>query len=303
MNKSKLHLAMLAIVIAGGIVVTSCKKKDTTTTPTTTDTDQSGATANNKTEEISSDIVSMGSEACDKTGNMASYRTASSEQASQLSCATVTVDTINKVVTVTFTGGVCLDGKIRNGSLIYNYSASPAGARHYRDPGFTVSITSSNYSVDNNTVTIVSKVITNLTPVGFNPASTNESWSINANMSVALSGGGSVSWTCARVKTLLNTSTAYTNANTPITWSTARIGYTGSASGSRSNGETFTVNITNQLIRDFGACTVAYRHPFIQGTFVYAPSNKAARTVDYGTGTCDLDATVTINGITHQIIL
>ena len=306
MSGNKLHLAILSIVIAGATIFTSCKKKETTTTPTTTtDNDQSGAQANNTAEEISSDIVSMGSEACDNPskGSLTSYRVANEESSSMLSCATVTIDTALKKVTVTFNGSVCLDGRTRSGSLIYNYFNSPAGARHYRDPGFTVSVSSNNYVVNQNTVTIVNKTITNTTPVNFNPNTANETWNINANISVALSGGGTISWTCNRVKTLLNTATVYNGPGTPITWSMAKVGFTGNATGTRSNGEQFTVNVTSQLVRDFGGCTVGNRHPFISGTFVYTPGSKAARTFDYGTGTCDLNATVTINGVTFPFII
>jgi hypothetical protein len=83
----------------------------------------------------------------------------------------------------------------------------------------------------------------------------------------------------------------------------ARIGITGNENGSRSTRETFTVNITNQLVRDFGDCDINGRRPFIQGTFDYTPSGKATRTFDYSNGSCDLNATVTINGVSHPIIL
>jgi hypothetical protein len=305
MKTTKLGLAIFAIIIAGATVISSCKKKTTTPdpTPAAADTDQSGASANNTAESVSSDVLHMGSEACDmgaSGGNLSSYR---AENTSILSCAVVTRDTINKLVTVTFSGGTCLDGKVRTGSLIYNYSGSPAGAKRYRDPGFTMNVTSNNYVVDGNTVTINNKTVTNTTPVGFNPLTTNETWSVSANISIGLSGGGTVSWTCNRVKTLLNTATTYSNSTTPIMWSLAKVGIMGTASGTRSNGETFSVNITNQLIRDFGACTISGKHPFIQGTLVYSPSGKSARTFDYGTGTCDLNATVTIDGVTYPFTL
>ena len=86
----------------------------------------------------------------------------------------------------------------------------------------------------------------------------------------------------------------------------AKIGITdgtGGTSGTRSNGETFSVTITNQLVRDFGGCDIGGKRPFIQGTFIYAPAGKATRTVDYGNGTCDLNATVTINGVTYNITI
>lgn len=305
MIKNKLKIAILAMIFAGAAVTTSCKKKESTPepTPAAVDSDQSGANANNISENIESDLNAIGSEASDmvNNGSLANYR---SEASSVLGCASVIRDTTHKTITVTFNGNQCLDGKTRSGSLVYNYSASTNGATHYRHPGFVENVSSNNYVVDGYTVNINSKTISNVTPVGFNPATTNETWSITANITVNLGTGGNISWSCDRVKTLLNTNTVYANAATPINWANARIGITGSASGSRTIGnESFTVNVTNQLIRDFGACSINGRHPFIQGTFVYTPSGKSARTFDYGNGSCDLNATVTIDNNTYNVNL
>jgi hypothetical protein len=111
--------------------------------------------------------------------------------------------------------------------------------------------------------------------------------------------------TYTRFKTLLNTSdpNVYHGQSTPISWSLAKVGITGSASGTTANGRSFTCNITSQLVRDFGGCTIAKRHPFIQGTLQFTPGEKATRTIDFGQGTCDLDATVTIKGKTYNITL
>lgn len=304
MKTNKLTLALAGLMLAGAAIVSSCSKKDSTTT-TTKDTDSSGASDNHLAESTSNDIVSMGSQASDNTSaTLSSYRTGGGQnQILGLSCANVTRDTALKTITVTFTGGQCLDGRTRSGSIVYSYSNSAVGAKHYRDPGFELDVTSSNYIVDGNAVTINNKTIKNTTPVGFNPATTNETWSISANITVNKASGGSISWTCNHVKTLLNTNTVYTNASTPIDWPNAKIGITGSANGTRSNGETYSVNITSQLIRDFGGCDINGRRPFIQGTFDYSPSGKATRTFDYGNGTCDLNATVTINGVSYPITL
>gem|GEM_PF-336895 len=305
MKTNKLTLALAGLMIASAVIVSSCKKKDTTEPTVTKDSDASGASDNHLAESTSNDIVSMGSQASDNTsGSLSNYRNGSQNQILGLSCATVTRDTLNKIITVTFnSSSPCLDGRTRSGSIVYTYSNSVNGAKHYRDPGFELDVTSSNYVVDGNAVTIGNKIIKNTTPVGFNPASTNETWSISATITINKASGGSVTWTCSHIKTLLNTSSAYTGANTAIDWPNARIGITGSANGSRSNGETFSVNITNQLVRDFGGCNINGRRPFIQGTFDYTPSGKATRTFDYGVGTCDLAATVTINGVSYPITL
>jgi len=302
MKTTKLTLALAGLMIASAAIVSSCKKKDAPQ-----DTDTSGASDNHLAESTSNDIVSMGAQASDNTtANLSTYRLGGGQnQILGLSCATVTRDTINKIITVTFnsSNSPCLDGRTRSGTIVYTYSNSAVGAKHYRDPGFELDVTSSNYVVDGNAVTITSKTIKNITSVGFNPASTNETWSISANITVNKASGGSVTWSCNHIKTLLNTSTVYTNASTPINWPMARIGITGNENGSRSNGETFTVNITNQLIRDFGGCDINGRRPFIEGTFDYTPSGKPTRTFDYGNGSCDLNATVTINGVSHSITL
>ncbi len=300
MKKIKSVVMIAAIVVASGLVVMSCKKnKDVTPA----DTDTEGAKDNSMAENASSDIISIGSQASDNsTGGLSSYRMGEADQVLS-SCATVTRDTIAHIVTVTFNNSTCLDGRTRNGVLTFDYSASTGGARHYRDPGFSCTVTSNGYVVDGNQINIVSKTISNTTPVGFDPAVTNETWHIVANINVVKANGNTISWSCDRTKTLLNTSTTYTNAQTPINWQMARVGITGTASGTRGNGETFTVTVTSQLIRDFGSCSIAGKHPFIQGTLDYAPSNKPVRHFDFGSGTCDLNATVTINNVTYTIVL
>ncbi len=304
MKRKNLHLAIIAIVIAGATVITSCKKKTTTPDPTpTVDSDQAGSNASNTAESISSDMISIGSEGCDITSGstLTQYR---GENTSILSCAAVVRDTTLKTVTITFNGTQCIDGKVRSGSLVYNYSASTNGAKKYRHIGFSASVTANNYVVDGNAVTITNKTISNTTPQNFTPSITPMTWSITSNISIALAGGaGTVSWSCNRVKTLLNTATTYSNAGTPINWAMAKVGFTGSASGTRSNGETFTATIRTQLVKDFGGCNLGGRHPFISGELIYAPSGKSSRTIDYGDGTCNLNATVSIDGVVYQILL
>ena len=299
MKKTKMTLALAGIMLASAAIVSSCKKKESTP-----DTDTSGAADNHLAENTSNDVVSMGAQASDNTtASFSTYRNGGETQILGLGCATVSKDTTLKTILVSFNGSVCADGRTRSGSLTFSYANSVNGAKFYRDPGFELDVTSNNYVVDGNAVNIQNKTIKNITPVGFNASNTNEQWSISADITITKAAGGTINWTSNRVKTLLNTSVVYTNAATPINWKQARIGITGSANGSRSTGETFTVNITNQLIRDFGGCDLGGKVPFIEGTFIYTPSGKAARTFDYGNGSCDFNATVTINGVTHAITL
>lgn len=300
MKITRLSLALAGLMIASTVLVSSCKKKEEAK-----DTDTTGAQDAHLAENTSNDIVSMGAQASDNTtASLSTYRNGNNNQILGLGCAVVTRDTVAKTVVVNFgSGTTCADGRTRSGSITYSYANSTNGAKHYRDPGFELDVTSSNYVVDGNAITIENKTIKNITPTSFPTTATNEQWSITASISINKATGGTVSWTCNRVKTLLNTSSVYTNAATPINWKQARVGFTGSANGSRSTGETFSLNIINQLVRDFGGCELSGRAPFIEGTFTYVPNGKKVRTVDYGNGSCDFDATVTIDGVTHTITI
>jgi hypothetical protein len=306
MKTTKLTLALAGLMIAGAAIVSSCKKNDKNTT--TVDSDTSAASDHTMAENTSADIDNMVGEASEQ-GSMKSYRLGNSQETvSALSCATITYDSVNRKITATFNSSTtCLDGKTRSGSLIFDYSASPTGANKYRNPGFTCTVTSQNYVVDGNAVSI-NKTVKNTTPSGFNPSTTNLTWSITSTVSITKSSGGTLSWNCTRTKTLLNTSDAnvYVDQNTPINWSAAKIGITGSANGTTASGVSYTANITAQLVRDLSCSPDSNhpgRHPFIQGDIDFTPGTRATRHIDYGNGTCDLNATVTINGNTYNIIL
>ncbi len=304
MKTTKLTLALAGLMLASAAIVSSCKKKDSTTTPT--DNDTSAAIDHTMAESHASDVDNMASEVSEQ-GSLQSYRMGSGQESvSALSCATLTYG--NRSITATFNGSTCLDGKTRSGSLTFDYSASPLTANYYRNPGFSCAVTSSNYVVDGNAITI-NKTILNTTASGFTPASTNITWAITATVSIVkANNGGTISWTCNRAKTLLNTAdtTVYHGQAIHITWSKARVGLTGSATGTTAAGNNFTANVTNQLVRDLSCAPDMNRpgrHPFIQGNIDFTPGTKATRHIDYGSGTCDLNATVTINGISYPITL
>ena len=308
--------ALVAAVLAG------CKKEKTEDI----DLDTSAAEDNAFAENTSSDINSIADQAVDGTSSLSSFRL---EDASTVlsACATVTRDTINHIVTVTFNGSQCIDGRTRSGVLTFNYSASPAGSKHYRDPGFTCTVTSSNYVVDGNQVNIINKTITNIThssnPVGYDPTAENEKWHVTADISITRTSGAVLTWNCDRTKELLNTSTVCPASDfqnfpfsdtIPINWPMARVGITGSATGSRTYNnvtESVSVNITNQLVRDFGGCPqLGGRHPFIQGELDHTRSGRPTRHMNFGSdavgninNACDLwvQITFTVNGTPHTV--
>jgi hypothetical protein len=319
-RSSQVSLGLAIVFTIGALAFTSCKKKEeqpaTTTTTTTTDTEQTTATDNNLAESSAADIESIGSQVSD-AGSLATYKTSGISDVSGIealetaSCATVTIS--GQTITVDFgtSGCVGMDGHVRTGKLIYDFSGSASGATHYRNPGFNMHVTSQNYVVDSYTINIINKSITNTTsntiPLTPNPG-TDLTWAITANISIIKpSSAGTITWLCSRTKELTNTSdtTCYRGQSKPINWLKAVVKLNGTASGVNARGENYTVVATN-LVRDFNCSPDPihiHHHPFISGTISYTPGTRLTRTIDYGNGACDLNATVTIGTHVYTVTL
>jgi hypothetical protein len=303
----KIAFTFLILSVTMSVIFLSCKKDKSEE-----DTDINSTADNSNAENIANDISIIGNQALDNLNNTISTYKLGIDQTNDAfvnTCASsVIVDTVVKKVTVTFNNSICADGRVRSGSLIFDYSQSLNGATKYRMPGFKCNVTALNYKVDGNLVTINSKSIQNTTASNFNPQSTNLTWVINSNLSITKTDGSVVTWICTRNKTLLNTSdtNVYRGNNKPIVWALARVGITGSASGVTAQGINYNAVITSQLIRDF-TCSPnvahVHRHPFIQGILEFTPEGKLTRRINYGSGTCDQEATVSIGNFTKTITL
>jgi hypothetical protein len=324
MKNKKITVAAAALLLIGGISIVSCKKHDTavqpakTTTTTTAPTDETQATNDHMVaENTSGDIDNMLVEGME-SGSISTYRLNNGQQSifGGSPCISSFVnDTTNKLITVTFNGQTCLDGHKRSGSISFNYASATPGAKHYRNPGFKCVVSSQNYKVDSNAVTIFKSVI-NTTASGFNPATTDLTWTDSTNLSIVKPNGTTVSFHSTRNTTLLNTGSAYVlNGNTepaayvdqstPILWNKAVIGTTGDATGTIANGTTYNYNITSQLIRDMNCFPVGilniFYHPFIEGKVTYTLGTLPVCYIDFGAGICDIVYTLTINGVAHTM--
>ena len=314
---SKLTQTMVAMFLVAALVFTSCKKKTEEAqpeNPAQTDTEQATATDNNLAENTAADIESMGSQVAENN-TLSTFRTSGVAYAEGLAaspCANVTIS--GQIITVDFgtTGCVGLDGRVRTGKLIYNFSASsPATAIRYRNPGFSMSVSSQNYVVDGYQVNITNKIVTNTTPNTISPninPGVNLTWSIAANISIVKpNNAGTITWVCSRTKELTNTSdtNCYKGQSRAIVWTVAKVKLNGSATGVNAKGENYTAVATN-LERNFNCTPDAlhpHRHPFTGGSISYTPGSRPTRTIDYGNGGCDLNATITINGVSYPITL
>jgi len=317
MKTRKLTLVLATMLLASAAFVSSCKKKTTEDK----DTDTSVASDNSLAESSSNDAIKMAGQASEN-GALSSYKMGN--EASILStCATVTFDTLTTTTrsfSVYFgpTPCLCQDGHYRSGTVKFDYLGSTLGAKFYRHPGFKCVITTPNsdYYIDGNKVTF-SKTIINTTAVGFNPATTNMTWSVNGSVTIVkANNGGTISWSCSRIITLMNTiattysgqsiPASYTSQSTPIDWLHALFSVGGSANGTSANGTAYSFSTTSPLVVNMNCVpsgSPAGRHPIVQGAFDFTPSGKATRHVDFGNGSCDNTFTVTINGVSYTITI
>jgi hypothetical protein len=271
-NKSS---AMLALIMVAAISFSSCKKdkniKDT-------DADYGGEQARlEQTFDESQDIADEGA----TTGSLSNFRVAPGILSG---CATVTRDTtaMPHVVTIDFgpVNCMCNDGRNRRGQIIVTYSG------HYRDSGSAHTISFSNYFVNDNGVT-GTRTVTNM---GRN-ANGDLYYEISVNGAITLANGnGTLSWTGNRTRTWIAGESTGPRFDDVYE-------ITGSGNVTRPNGASFSMSILSPLVKALDCNWIK------QGTVQITPSNHPVRTLDFGSGSCDDQATVTVNGNMHNITL
>ena len=269
----------IMVVATIGMLFTSCRKdKDEK------DTDTSSASDNALAEGTYNDVNNIADEAAE--GNLSSYLTPTpSDNKSILStCAIITHDTTvtPRLLTIDFgtTNCLCNDGRNRRGIINVSYSGQ------YRDSASTHTISFTNYYVNDNQI-LGTKTVTNN---GHNAAG-HLSYSVNVNgQIIKASGGGTINWTSTRTR-------EWIVGESTLPWSDDVYLITGSANGTNASGNSFTMAITSALRKEIGC-----RH-IVSGSLALTPSGKPTRYVDFGTGACDDQATVTINGNVYNITL
>jgi hypothetical protein len=186
------------------------------------------------------------------------------------------------VITIDFGPVNCLgnDGHYRRGQIIITYSGG------YWQTGSVKTTSFNGFYIDNKNITGTRTVTNN----GMD-SNGNYNWSIDlVNFTITHPNGDYHTRNSARLRTLI------AGYGTPTPWDDVYL-ITGSASQSNSNGNSSTTIITNTLRREV-AC-----HWIVMGTLDITPASLPTRTLDYGSGTCDNQATVTVNGVIHTITL
>ncbi|HXD93248.1 MAG TPA: hypothetical protein VNX01_08545, partial [Bacteroidia bacterium] len=285
MKNNILSIAVSCLVVITGTTISSCKKDSTTTSASTySAADTNTARDHQDAENNSNDIDQIGAEGMDNGNINANYKIVAGGVLSPMSgSVTITPNSANKTLILTFSNYIGLDGHLRNGTIMYDYSASLSSATHYRDSGIVITITTPNndYYVDSNKIQ-VNKTIANKGRI----TNGNLTWHITTNLIITkANNGGTIQWSSTRDNILLNTNTisyngstiqsSFTSYNIPINWSTAVIGITGNANGTSSDGISFIANISAMLVRNFN-CSPSlihhHFHPFVAGEIDFTPS-------------------------------
>ena len=279
----------LALCLSAFLLVTfsfyACKKDSKSA-----DTDTTSAQDNSYAEGSYNDVNTMvdGSAA---VGTSSSFRLATNDPNARLEgpfsgCGTVTIDTVSTTRTITINFGttncMCLDGRNRRGRIIATWTGT-----RYRDSGTVINITFDGYYVDDNQIKGTHKT----TNLGRNAAGHLVYKVEVAGQIVKANNGGTITWNSTRQREWL------TGADTPMNPLDDSYSITGSASGITASGDSYTINITQALIRKM---TCQW---FESGKVDITPQGKATRTLDYGSTGCDANATVTISGVTFPIVL
>lgn len=196
--------------------------------------------------------------------------------------------TFPKTITIDFGEGVIgLDGKTRSG-MITVVATGP-----YTDAGSVFTTTLDAYHVNEYHVQ-GTKVVTN--------NGLNESGNLNYNIiitdgSIANSDGNITTWSSERNREWIG--------GQDTNWLTGGLegilddtySITGVASGVTANGSSYSLNITEPLIVSLNC------HWIKQGAIELSPEGLNVRTLDYGNGECDNQATLSVNDNTYDITL
>ncbi len=285
--KMKKSLVYITLLFLGGILILNGCKKDKTTEEVK-DTDTQTASDNSLAEGTFNDVNNIANQAVEN-GTLSTYRQGNDPANILSSCATITPhDTSGHGrVDIDFGSTPCLcnDLRYRQGIVYVSYSG------RYRDSTTVITVSFNNYYVGQSQTNMYkvmgTKRVTNL---GHNSAG-HEVFSVTVNGTLLNTAGQTMSWNSSRYREWI------AGESTVGNWADDEYKITGSVNGTGFAGNSYTLTITQAL-------HIALNCRWIEdGKFEFTPNGRATRYVDYGTGACDAQATVTINGYSFNITL
>lgn len=167
------------------------------------------------------------------------------------------------------------DGVVRTGTILVTFLGKPKTA------GSKAIIKMLNYKVNNNITYACDSIV----------VTTQASTSTTKGFQVEIINGvctGGTGWT---IKYSSNKTITMNNNGTPLVFVDDFTTVSGTSNGTNREGRNFSVTI-NSIIKPLNCKWIT------SGSLDLTPEGLSKRTVDYGNGTCDDDATYTVNGQT-----
>ena len=259
-RKTSILKSMIAVALVG-TTLWGCKKPEV-------DSDTQSAKDNAIAEFVCEDALNIVDNDAKSTAGINKMAPAPNNTSS-FSCANTTIDTANRTITWDFGTSGCTsnDGRLRRGKIKAQFSD------YYSTQSCVTTITFIDYYINTNRLDGTIKVTT-----GNNVLTVEIIDGV-----VTTSSGKTVKWSATVTRALYAENTATPTDNV--------YSITGGGTGVNINGVSYTTKITSPLLIDLGC---DYR--LTQGTVEITPADKPTRTLDFGSGNCDTEATVTING-------
>ncbi|MCF8347702.1 MAG: hypothetical protein K9G61_02705 [Bacteroidales bacterium] len=281
--RKKLKCISITSLIALGIILTVSCKKDKSVLPDVEIIDTQTTQDESMAESTFDDVVQMAKEAIDSTMQQAISPTSLSIG----SCATVSIDTTNTLITIDFgtSGCVGADNRTRTGKIIVDYLGN------YREPNSSITITFDDFTTNGNRVS---------GKVSYFTLSRNA----NGNLSfvtnikdgeLELADGTTIKYNTTRTFVWLNGE----QSGDPFDDVFQIIG---DSDGSNSNGISFTMHITEPITFK-ASCWEQFIFYPVSGVKQITPGNLGTRTVNFGDGSCDKEVTITFEHIDYTVTL
>ncbi|HNQ60894.1 MAG TPA: hypothetical protein PKJ62_00745 [Bacteroidia bacterium] len=289
----KRKIALISAILLSGLMTLNygCKKDDEVK-----EFDTQSSQDNSLAEATFNDIMEITNQAIENgSSGLSTFRKVNTQGTFMSTCATldITPDSSGQGGSIVIDFGpyscLCDDGRYRKGVIHVTYTAT------YRDSGAIITMNPQSYFVGRDTTNMYQVYGTKtLINKGHNAA--GHLWyTIDVNGEIHDRNHAVMSWTSQRTREwLAGESTMGTGGYVDDVYS-----ITGTSSGTTFEGKSYTANITKALVFKLDP---ACRH-IVEGIFELTPSGLPTRTLDYGNGTCDNDATITVNGATFNIKL
>lgn len=269
-------LAALTLLFA----LSSCNRNELLDTE-----DDTLAQRNALAEDTYDDVQSIAEQAA--AGELEGFRTGEAEEIAS-GCATISRDSSGGVKTITIDFGttncLCKDGKNRRGKIIVSLTG-----RH-TEPGTVITCTFEDFYVNDNHIE-GTKTATNM---GLNPKGHLLFHIVVSNGKITLANGeGEITWEADKYREFMS------GYDTPRDFRDDNFRIWGTRSGTRKDGNSYTAVVREgqALVRRAGC------RWFVSGIVTITPEGERARTLDFGNGECDDQATLSVGRRSRTITL